>query len=230
MPPTPPVRLPAATRAACAKARNLSRHVGRKNLFGAFSLLDLLGRRDAPTPQGSLALPRFLTTCRLPLLLGPQREGLVELRRHCAAELLLQPRELLFEFRDPLIRSLQLTRLHRDRIDQLINANPPLANIVLELLNLHAPCITHPPKSRSTISENGQLRRDAGCPELGSDDHHASAFVVFRLWIQADKPTRHSNDPRRSAARKQIFLGSATGQALESHHVGHDGGNNRGSR
>jgi hypothetical protein len=48
-----------------------------------------------------------------------------------------------------LLRRLQLSLQRHDQFGQPLNRDPPLAGIVLELLNVHASFIINLPKSRS---------------------------------------------------------------------------------
>ena len=60
------------------------------------------------------------------------------------------PGSLPFQPLDFLVRRLQLSLQHRDQFDHSIDRNPPGANILLELLNVHASLIINLEKSPNT--------------------------------------------------------------------------------
>src|SRR5450432_1868536 len=141
-------------------------HAIRKHIFRAFGLGDLVGRGEATTPALPFVLALLSAACFLPLLFGPHGERLVKLGSCRASELLL-------EFRDALLRSLQLALLSQNQIDQSIGVDPTLTKVFLELLaSIHSQSITDSQRFREC-----QLQR--------LDDYNGNAvdrFVEAKLF------------------------------------------------
>ena len=136
------------------------RHAFGIHFLGAFGPLELVGGAE---PAAATVAREFvlvaLATLLLPLLLGTHRKRLLNLTR-APRGWRRGIRRVLFEFLDPLPSRLELPLQRPNDVEQPIKADPPFANVLLELLDgIHAGNLSNRPSRSCAKFTNKSVRK-----------------------------------------------------------------------